>query len=210
MRLDFPHDQTCCGQPLFNNGFFKEAKTLARRFLKVFAESENIVIPSGSCAYMVKEVYPALFENEPQMLRLAIEVADKTFEFTQFVALLAGSGHLGASFRGRVAYHDSCHLLRGLGVEKEPRTLLRGVSGLDLVDMEGASVCCGFGGVFSVRLPEISSAIMALKIEAIEKSGAQAVVAADSGCLMHIGGGLKRCGSPIKTYHIAEILAARG
>lgn len=209
VMLDFPSGQTCCGQPLFNSGFFKEAKNLAGRFLKLFAKSENIVVPSGSCAYMVKEIYPTLFENEPQMLRLATEVADKTFEFTQFLGRIEGPARLGASLSASVAYHDSCHLLNGLGVEREPRDLLKGVNGLDLIELKEADVCCGFGGTFSVKLPDISAAIMARKIDSIAKSRAQAVVAADLGCLMHIGGGLKRRGLPIKTYHIAEILASR-
>ncbi|MEK6407568.1 MAG: (Fe-S)-binding protein [Acidobacteriota bacterium] len=206
-QVDFPSAQTCCGQPAFNSGFKTEARDLAKRFIAIFENSEYVVTPSGSCASMVKVFYPELFRKDPEWRTRAEELASRTFEFTQFVVDVLGVEDVGAAYEGKVALHQSCHLLRELNVRTETQRLLNSVRGIELVELEGAEVCCGFGGLFSIKYPHISGAILQDKIESVEKSGADVVVASDVGCLMHIAGGLSRQGSATRTMHIAELLA---
>lgn len=201
----FPEAQTCCGQPPFNDGFRADAAALAARTVEVFAAPFPVVVPSGSCATMVRRFYAEILAGTAAAAA-ARELASRTYELSEFLVRVLGVEDVGASWRGKVTYHDSCHLLRELGVRDEPRRLLARVRGLEVVESAFADQCCGFGGAFAVKFPEISTAIMDAKIAAIEATGADAVVAADWGCLMHVEGGLRRRGSSTKAMHIAEIL----
>jgi L-lactate dehydrogenase complex protein LldE len=209
LTLEYPADQTCCGQPAFNAGYRNEAARLARRFLDVFEDAECIVCPSGSCVHMVRHHYRELFAKEPRLLARAERVGAKTFEFTEFLVDVLGVTDVGASWHGDVTYHDSCHLLRGLGVKDQPRALLGKVRGLNLVEMTRSDECCGFGGTFSAKYPEISEALLETKLANIQATGAGAVVGCDMGCLMHMQGMIRRRELPISVHHIAEILAGR-
>ena len=211
VRCEFPAAQTCCGQPLFNSGFQSQARELARQWLRVFGGTDGYVVaPSGSCVDMVRQHYPALFPSGSRERDLAEEIAGRTFDFSQFLVDVLRVTDVGAHFPHRVTYHASCHLLRGLGVRAEPKQLLRAVKGLELVPLADEETCCGFGGVFSVIYPEVSRAMMAAKLRHVEASGAEVVVAADAGCLMNIGGGLRKIRSPVRAMHLIEVLAADG
>lgn len=205
--VDFPAEQTCCGQPAFNSGFNHEARPLAKRFIEIFENSEYVVAPSGSCTSMVRVFYPELFKEEPEWRERAESLASRTYEFTEFLVNVLKVEDVGAAYRGKVALHQSCHLLRELNVRTEPQCLLRSVKGIELVDLERAEACCGFGGLFSIKYSHISGSILQDKIDSVEKSGADVVVASDVGCLMHIAGGLSRQAMAAKTMHIAELLA---
>jgi L-lactate dehydrogenase complex protein LldE len=203
----FPEAQTCCGQATFNDGFQEDARRLARRFLDVFEGADAIVTPSGSCAAMVREWYPRLFRSTPALAARADALARHTYELSEYLVRVLGVTDLGARFPFAVAYHASCHGLRGLGLREEPLRLLREVHGLRLVPLRGGEECCGFGGVFSVKFSALSGAMLAAKIDAIEASGADVVTATDVSCLMHIGGGLARRQSRVRAMHLAEVLA---
>jgi L-lactate dehydrogenase complex protein LldE len=206
MKVDFPEAQTCCGQPAFNSGYWSDARDLAKRFLSIFAESEYIVAPSGSCVSMVKVFYRELFKDDERRLLEVEQLAKRTYELTEFLVNVLKVEDVGASFSARVALHHSCHLLRELNVRTETQRLLENVKGIDLVKLDRAETCCGFGGLFSIKYPHISGSILEDKLNAIERSNADVVVANDMGCLMHIGGGLNRQRSRIKTMHISEVL----
>lgn len=206
----FPEEQTCCGQPFFNSGFQTQARSLAGKWINAFSKLEYpIVSPSGSCVDMVRHHYPHLFPDGSSRQKLAIELAERTFEFSQFLVHHLHVTDLGAFFPHKVTYHASCHLLRGLGIKDEPKQLLQSVHGLELIPLPEEDTCCGFGGVFSVIFPEVSRAMMSKKIENIQRSGAEVVVSCDAGCLMNIAGGLHQSGSPIRALHLIEILASR-
>jgi L-lactate dehydrogenase complex protein LldE len=200
VEVSYPPQQTCCGQPAFNTGYWDEARQLARRYCEVFADAEAIVSPSGSCAAMVRNFYP-------ELLGQATHVTSNTFEFSEFLVQKLGVSDVGAKFSAKVTYHDGCHALRELRLKNEPRELLRNVQGLELVEMSEAETCCGFGGTFSVKFPMISYAMDDVKCESIQKTGVGYVVSSDSSCLMQIGGYLRRQKLPIKTIHLAEVLA---
>ena len=204
----FDERQTCCGQPAFNTGYRDQARKFAVRFIEIFEETDAdvIVTPSGSCTSMVKHFHDLFYEDE-NFLPRAEKIAAKTHELSGFLVNVLKTVDVGASASGRYTWHDACHGLRELGLRDEPRTLLRGVNGLEFVEMSGADVCCGFGGTFSVKFPEISTGILDNKIESIEKAGVDTVVSGDASCLMQIGGRLSRLGSKIKTMHLAEVLA---
>jgi L-lactate dehydrogenase complex protein LldE len=207
VRVDFPAGQTCCGQPAFNAGMRQEARRIAQHTIEVFeATSGPIVIPSGSCTAMIRHSYPELFAGDPIWEKRALNLAERTYEFTDVLVDVLGVTDLGASFSGRLTYHPSCHLSRNLGIDSQPRTLLRQVRDATIVELPYQEDCCGFGGVFSVEHPEISTAMLERKIANIEASGAPTVVVCDTGCLMNIGGGLHRKGKTQKVVHIAEIL----
>lgn len=208
--VSFPEGQTCCGQIAFNAGFRADAADVARNFLDVFEDQENVVVPSGSCASMIKVYYPELFADEPDTLERAKAVGERTHELTDFLVNVLGVSDVGAQGSGLVTYHDACHLLRELGISKEPRELIEGVEGVELQEMEDADACCGFGGLFSVKFPEISAAILESKLESIRNSGAKTLVASDCGCLMHIRGAMQRKGMDVRAVHIAELLAGEG
>lgn len=207
VEVDFPEEQTCCGQPAFNSGFTTEARELAKRFIAIFENSEYVVAPSGSCTSMVRVFYPELFKAEPEWHKRAESLASRTYEFTEFLVNVLGVEDVGASSQGKVALHHSCHLLRELNVKTEPQRLLKTVKGIELVELERSDSCCGFGGLFAVKYPHISGSILQEKIDCIKKSGSDVVVACDVGCLMHIGGGLSRQGETVRTMHIAELMA---
>lgn len=204
----FPEGQTCCGQPPFNTGFWNEARESALHALDVFESAEVVVGPSGSCIAMMKDGYRDLFNGTKHEAR-AKALAEKTFEFTQFLVNKLGVTDLGASFPHKVTFHDGCHGLRMLGAKKEPRILLEHVRGLELVEMGEAESCCGFGGTFSVKFPKISTAIVEKKTNSILETGAEYVTSLDASCLMNIGGYASRNRLPFKSIHIAEILASR-
>lgn len=208
-EVDFPEEQTCCGQPAFNTGYREEAADVARHFLSVFEQSEYVVIPSGSCASMVKHHYAELFAREPEWLERARRMEPRIWEFTKFLLEVAGVDDVGARFEHVVTFHDSCHGLRELGIKEGPRRLLGNVRGLVLKEMDASEECCGFGGTFSVKFPGVSGGMARTKIDAIVKTGADYVVGVDSSCLMQIGGALSRAGLPVGAMHIAEILAQR-
>ncbi|MBW1956729.1 MAG: (Fe-S)-binding protein [Deltaproteobacteria bacterium] len=209
VSLDCPSDQTCCGQPAFNAGYRREARIAAQRFLDVFDDAELIVSPSGSCVHMVRHHYPDLFREDPGRRRRAEQIASRTWELTEFLVDVLKVEDLGARFDGRVTYHDSCHLLRGLGVREQPRRLLRRVAGAEFVEMKNSDYCCGFGGVFAVKYPDISGALVKDKVDHILDSGARVVVSGDTGCLLNIAGALHRRRIPVKAMHMAEFLAQR-
>jgi L-lactate dehydrogenase complex protein LldE len=207
VSLAYPAGQTCCGQPAFNAGFRREARVAARRFIRLFEGADLIVSPSGSCVSMVRNHYPQLFAAEPDWRRRARAVARKTFEFTEFLVDVLGVEEVGSGFSGRVTYHDSCHLLRGLRVSEQPRRLLRRIRGVEFVEMTDPDYCCGFGGTFSIKYPDISGAMLEDKVRNIVETGAEAVVGCDMGCLMNIEGMLSRKGLSIRALHIAQVLA---
>jgi L-lactate dehydrogenase complex protein LldE len=208
VKVEFPQGQTCCGQPAFNAGMWKDARKTAEHTIQVFEEAPGpIVIPSGSCAAMIRHSYPELFADDPKWLPRAQALAERTYEFTEFLVDVLGITDLGASFSGKITYHPSCHLLRGLGVERQPRVLLSNIRDAEIVELPYQEECCGFGGVFSVKHPEISAAMLERKIGNIDTSEAPTVVVCDTGCLMHIDGGLHRQKKSQKILHIAEILA---
>ena len=206
VQVEFPAGQTCCGMPLFNSGYHAEAAEAARRTVALFRDAEHVVIPSGSCAWMVKHEYPGLMKTEAERTA-ARALAARTRELSQFLVDVVGVTRFSSAVAGRLAYHDSCHLLRGLHESTTPRTLLRNLDNAEVVELRGSDECCGFGGAFSVRLPEVSSAILDRKLASVEASGADCVVACDAGCLMQMRGGLARRGSRVKALHLAEVLA---
>lgn len=209
VQCEFPEGQTCCGQPLLNSGFQSEARGIARHWLRVFGSGEEyIVAPSGSCVDMVRHHLPDLFPAGSPERAAAVAAAERIFEFTQFLVGVLQVTDVGAFFPHKVAYHASCHLLRGLGVRDEPRELLRAVRGLELLSLSQEEACCGFGGVFSLIYPEVSQTILEAKIRAIAASGADVITACDPGCLISIAGGLVKMRSRVRALHIAELLAA--
>ncbi len=206
-NLSCPTQQTCCGQPAFNSGYRRQASVAAKRFIEIFETADTIVCPSGSCVTMVRHHYPELFKDDVKWLQRSRQVADKTYELTEYLVDVLGVDDLGAHYDGKITYHDSCHLLRNLRVKDQPRRLLRNVSGADFVEMYDSDKCCGFGGSFSVKYADISAAMVEDKVNNIIDSGADTVVGCDMGCLMNIQGMLSRKGSDIKTLHIAQLLA---
>lgn len=210
MCAAFPLQQTCCGQPAFNAGMRAQSRPMAQHTIKIFEETEGpIVTPSGSCAAMVRHGYLELFEGDKEWRRRAEDMAERTFELTEYIVDYLGVSDVGASFDGKFTYHSSCHLMRDLGVDRQPRQLLANVEGAQFVELPNAHECCGFGGVFSVEHPEISNAMLALKIKNIASSESPLVVSGDAGCMTNINGGLQRLGYPQRVVHIAQILANR-
>ena len=199
----------CCGQAAFNEGMRRGAAELAARFLNTHRPGIPIVVPSGSCASMLKVFYPDLLADEPELLEKARALIPWIHEFSEFLVNVLEVTDVGASFPHSVTYHPACHLMRELHVVEAPRKLLANVRGLKLCELPRSTECCGFGGLFSVKFPDISAAMLADKCKCIEQSGAEFVVANDGGCLMQMGGGLHRAGSRIRTRHLAEILASR-
>jgi L-lactate dehydrogenase complex protein LldE len=205
-RVEVP-SQTCCGQPAFNSGDREDAKAIARQVIEAFEGFDYVVAPSGSCAGQLKVHYPELFADDPAWLARANALAAKIFELVSFLADVLRVEAVAAHFDGSVTYHDSCSGLRELHIRSAPRTLLRSVEGLSLVEMKDADVCCGFGGTFCVKYPEVSNAIVERKAANIESTGAGTLLAGDLGCLLNMAGKLKRLGSKVKSRHVAEVLA---
>jgi len=202
-----PDGQTCCGQPAYNSGSRQDATDIARAVIAAFADFDYVVAPSGSCAAMIKEHYPRLFADDPAMADKARAVAAKTYELTSFLADVRKVKAVDAKLTAVAAYHDSCSGLRELGVKAQPRALLASVAGLEVRDMERGEACCGFGGTFCIKYPEISNEMVTRKTDDIAETGADLVLAGDLGCLLNIAGKLKRDGSKIKVRHVAEVLA---
>ena len=194
-EVEFPEDQTCCGQMHFNTGYTEEGLALARRFERVFAEAEVVVSPSASCVGMVRE-------------QCSRELASRVFQLSEFLVNRLGVEDVGAYYPHRVTYPPTCHSLRVLRVGDAPLRLLRAVRGIDLVELGEAEECCGFGGTFAVKNPDVSSAMLTDKITHVLETGAEVCTAGDSSCLMHIGGGLSRQRAGVRTVHLAEILAS--
>jgi L-lactate dehydrogenase complex protein LldE len=208
-QVDFPENQTCCGQPAFNSGYRGEARIVARYFLDTFESSESIVVPSGSCTAMIVHHFAELFRKEPETLARVHALEKRVWEFSTFLTEVAGAEDVGAHLEDVVTFHDGCHGLRELGVRDAPRRLLANVRGLELREMKPAEECCGFGGTFAVKFAELSGAMANTKIEAILGTGARTVVSLDPSCLMQIQGALSRAGSDVRTMHLAEVLASR-
>jgi L-lactate dehydrogenase complex protein LldE len=210
VRVEFPAQQTCCGQPAFNAGMRSEALPMAKHTLKVLESAPgDVIIPSGSCAAMVRHGYLELFKDDPAWLERAHVLAKRTYEFTEYLVDVRGVSVMGASWQGAITYHSSCHLRRSLGVDRQPLLLLDNVKCDGFVELPEREDCCGFGGVFSVEHPELSAEFLKRKIANLEKTTAPTLVVADTGCLMHIQGGLKRQGKSQRVVHIAEVLANR-
>jgi L-lactate dehydrogenase complex protein LldE len=205
-EVDFPKDQTCCGQPAFNSGFWADARPCAERFLRVFKDAEYIVCPSGSCTTMVRVFYRELLSSGPSRAD-AEAIAGRTFELSEFLVKIAGVTDVGSRFPHTVTYHASCHGLRELKLREEPLKLLRAVNGLKLVDMTRFDECCGFGGTFATKFESISAAMGISKAESIAVTGAEYVTAIDPSCLMHVQGILGKRGDRARTIHLASILA---
>ncbi|MGB1109429.1 MAG: (Fe-S)-binding protein [Gammaproteobacteria bacterium] len=201
-----PTKQTCCGQPAFNNGDLDNARAIARQVIEAFEGFDYVVAPSGSCGGMIKCHYPELFEGDPVWGPKAQDLSNRVYELTQFLHDVAGL-KLDAEFDGTICYHDSCSSLREMNVQAQPRALMDQVKGLERRDLAEPEVCCGFGGTFCIKYPEISTRLASDKAADIQNSGADTVLAADMGCLLNIAGRLSRLGIPIKAYHVAEVLA---
>jgi len=208
-QVDFPERQTCCGQPAFNSGYHDPAREMGRHFLDVFKHSEFIVVPSGSCTSMITHYYEEIFRSDAPALQATHQIARRVWEFTAFLEQVANVEDVGAKFPGVVTFHDSCHALRELHVKSFPRRLLSKVQGLTLEEMDAAEECCGFGGTFSVKFPEVSGGMARTKIDSILRTKAQTVVGIDSSCLMQLQGAIDRARLPLRTMHLAEVLASR-
>jgi L-lactate dehydrogenase complex protein LldE len=209
IAVDFPLAQTCCGQPGFNSGYRREARTVARQFLTAFADAEVIVTPSGSCAAMVRHEYPNLFADDPEWSAKAHRAASITWEFTEFLVEGLGISDLKLTLPepASFAFHDGCHGLRLLGLRDAARTLLANTGNATVTELNECDVCCGFGGLFAIKMPGVSSAMLDTKIRNIEASAAGVIVTGDASCLTQMNGGLSRAGSGKRVRHIAEVLA---
>lgn len=205
VKLDFPDVQTCCGQPAYNSGYWKEAREAARRILDAFEDSDFVVAPSGSCTGMLHH-YDKLFQHEPEQRERIRELKEKSYEFTQFLVQVMGITSLGASFPHKVTYHPSCHGTRILGIKDEPLLLLGQVERLELVPLPFAEDCCGFGGTFAVKMADISGAMVTEKVDHVLETEAEVLVGLDMACLMNISGNLHYRGKPVRVMHLAELL----
>jgi L-lactate dehydrogenase complex protein LldE len=210
VTVDFPTKQTCCGQPAYNSGYHEEAKEAAKQQITVFEQSEIVVTPSGSCAAMIRHYYPELFTNDPEWSSKAKALADKTYEFSEFLVKVLKVENFTAQLSAKGTYHQSCHMSRGLGVKDEPIQILHQVDGLDITDLPNCEDCCGFGGTFAAKMSDISEKMVDDKIRHIESTGADVLIGSDLGCLMNIGGRLQRTAKPIKVMHVAEVLVKGG
>jgi L-lactate dehydrogenase complex protein LldE len=216
--VSFPAGQTCCGQPAFNSGYPDDARRVADRFLAAFEGTAGaIVAPFGSCVHMVRHHYPRLYAEDPARLSLARDLASRTFDLPGFVANEMGAADVGGRYPDwsggdpvPVAYHQECHLLRGLNGGAAPLALLAGVEGCTVVEPEQGALCCGFGGTFSVKLPEISEAMADEKLDRAVAAGARAIVSTDVGCLMHLEGRARRRGLPLRVHHLVDLLEPSG
>ena len=206
--LVFPPEQTCCGQPLFNNGFEDKTRAIARNFLRSFGQSDApIVGPSGSCVGMVKHHYLELFPEGTPEHEQVLDITSRIYEFTEYLVNVLKVTDVGAVYPHKVTYHASCHSLREMGLKTEAKELINAVQGLEFVQLHEEETCCGFGGAFSVTYPEVSGSMMSNKVNNIIASGADTVITTEPGCLMNIAGGLKKSGANIRAMHIIDLLA---
>jgi len=208
VTVHFPERQTCCGQPFYNSGFLSGARDLARHTIETFADERPVVTPSGSCAAMLKVEYPHLFHDDAVWLDKAKSLAVRTFELSDFLVNQLRVTDFGAKFEGKVAYHYACHL-RGLGLKDEAETLIKNVRGVDYRPLNKQDQCCGFGGSFAVRYPQISGAMVGDKVACVQQTEADVLVSTDTGCLMNIGGALHRQNYATRVMHLAELLECR-
>jgi len=208
--VEVPSTQTCCGQPAWNAGADAHTKDIARAVIDAFEPFDYVVVPSGSCAGMIAKHYPEAFEADAEYAKRARALAAKTYELTSFLVRVCGVSHVGAKCPAKASYHDSCSSLREMGVRNEPRQLLQSVEGFTLSELSDGQVCCGFGGLFSVKYPEISERMADDKLADAEKSGAELLVGGDLGCLLHLAGRAEREGKPLRLRHVAEVLADMG
>lgn len=204
-ETDFPESQVCCGQPTYNSGYMHDTKKTLINQLEAFEDAEYVVGPSGSCVGMMRE-YAEIFKDDPEYAKRAKALSEKTYEFSQFIYRVLGQTNLGAKLTGKATYHRSCHMTRILGEREAPFELLKEVEGLELVPLPHLENCCGFGGTFSVKMPEISEQMVSQKVADIIETDATILISADMGCLMNIGGKFNRLGKEIKIMHIAEVL----
>lgn len=210
VELVFPPDQTCCGQPLFNNGFEEKTRAVALNFLHAFGKSDApIVAPSGSCVSMVKHHYAELFPEGTAEHALAGDIASRIFEFTEFLVNQLKVTDVGAVYPHKVTYHPACHYLREMGLKTEAKTLLNAVKGLELIPLQEEETCCGFGGAFIVTYPEVSRSMMENKVKCVIASGADTLVTCEPGCLANMAGGLHKAGSDMRAMHIIDVLASK-
>lgn len=205
-KVNYNPEQTCCGQPAFNSGYWKEAKTVALKFLNDFEESERVVSPSASCTGFVKKYYKKIFEEEKLLSSKAILVTKKTFEISDFLVNHLKKWDFGATFKHKVTFHDSCAGLREYGIKSEPRKLLEHVEGLELIEMENLETCCGFGGTFAAKFHSISTAMTEQKVANAIKTGAEYIVSTEASCLMNMESYIKKQKLPIKTIHLVDVL----
>lgn len=207
-EVRFPQAQTCCAQPAFNSGFQDEARAVARQFLTAFADAQVIVTPSGSCASMVQHYYPDLFKDDPVWFERATWAASITWEFTEYLVDGLGITDLGAALPPtRVSFHDACHGLRLLKLKDQARRLAEGVEGVQVTELPNCDQCCGFGGLFSVKMPEISNAMLQDKVKQINAVEADVILTGDASCMTQMNGGLSRSGSARRVEHVADFLA---
>jgi L-lactate dehydrogenase complex protein LldE len=209
-QVAVPKAQTCCGQPAYNSGDNGHARAVAATLLDAFDGFDYVVAPSGSCAGMIRDHIPELFADDPVLADRAVALGRKTYELTSFLVDVMGMPTAIASYQGTVTYHDSCSGLRELGVKDQPRRLLKGVDGLTLTELPSAEICCGFGGTFCVKYPDISNKMVSEKTAAIADTGADTLLAGDLGCLLNMAGKMSRESRPIRAFHVAEILAGMG
>lgn len=205
--VSYNPEQTCCGQPAFNSGYWKEAKTVASKFLNDFKSADIIVAPSASCTGFIRNYYHKLFEDDKDLLERTHEIRKRVFEFTDFLVNHLKITELGAKFNHKVTFHDSCAGLREYGIKEEPRKLLEAVKGLELIEMEKLDTCCGFGGTFAAKFQHISTAMTEQKVELALKTGAEFIVSTEASCLMNMESYIRKQNLPIKTIHLVDILA---
>ncbi|HEX3348198.1 MAG TPA: (Fe-S)-binding protein [Acetobacteraceae bacterium] len=206
-RVEVPRAQTCCGQPAYNSGDRATTTDLARGIIEAFSGYDYVVVPSGSCGGMLREHMPHLFDDDPNMRTRANALADKTYELVSFLTDVMGVTSVEAAYHGTATYHDACAGLRELRIKQQPRALLSSVAGLDLKEMADPEICCGFGGTFCVKYPDISGRMVGDKVRDIVETGADTLLAGDLGCLLNMAGRLSRDGSAIRVRHVAEVLA---
>jgi len=207
--VEVPVAQSCCGQPAYNSGDRTTARDLARGVVDAFLPYDHVVVPSGSCAGQIAQHYPELFADDPEYRGRAERLAAKTHELVSFLTDVRGMKGIAARYDGVVTYHDSCSGLRELGIKDQPRALLGAMPGVTLKEMADAEICCGFGGTFCVKYPDISTRMVSDKAKAIAATGADTLLAGDMGCLLNMAGRLRREGVPVKVRHVAEVLAGR-
>ena len=205
--VEVPRSQTCCGQPALNSGVLADTQDIARQVIEAFAEYDYVVGPSGSCLGTIKTHYPDLFETGSEWHHRATELAQRSHELVSFLTDVMGIQRVDTRYPGKITYHDSCSGLRELGIRRQPRALLDTVEDLERTEMKDCDVCCGFGGTFCVKFPEISTKMVSDKVANVEASGADTLLGGDLGCLLNMAGRLKRLGSGVKVYHVAEVLA---
>ena len=206
-EVNYNPEQTCCGQPSFNSGYWKETRTLATKFLNDFQESEIIVSPSASCTGFIKNYYKKLFASDKNKLGEVENLTPRIFEFTDFLVNKIGKTEFGSAFPFKVTFHDSCAGLREYGIKKEPRVLLKNVKGIELIEMDDTTTCCGFGGTFAAKFHHISTAMTEQKVEHAMNTGAGYIISTEASCLLNIQAYISKKRLPIKTMHLADVLA---